>query len=125
MDAVISLAEPYATRSIRCLDLLEFNGWRLKLYGIAYRSDRAAQVLVDAAVATAQAWLPDPAVSDDRYGVGFVGAHDGRGANFVFVDWWANEDELHHHAWLSSRRSPGSCGPQAPTISPPVRGTSP
>ena len=39
--------------------------------------------------------------------MGFVGAHDGRGANFVFVDWWANEDELHHHAWLSSKEEPG------------------
>jgi len=23
------------------------------------------------------------------------------------VDWWANEDELHHHAWLSSKEEPG------------------
>jgi hypothetical protein len=83
------------------------DGWRLKLYGIAYRSDRPVQALVDAAVAAAQERLPRPAVSDDRYGVGFVGAHDGRGANFVFVDWWANEDELHHHAWLSSKEEPG------------------
>jgi hypothetical protein len=39
--------------------------------------------------------------------VGFVGAHDGRGANFVFVDWWANRGRLHHRAWLSSKAEPG------------------
>jgi hypothetical protein len=59
-------------------------------------------------VAIAQERLPCPAVTDDRYGVGFVGAHDGRGANFVFVDWWAAEDELHHHTWLSSKEEPGT-----------------
>jgi hypothetical protein len=47
-------------------------------------------------------------MAGDRYGVGFMGVHDGRGANFVFVDWWANEDELHHHAWLSSKEKPGA-----------------
>ena len=102
------VAEPYAPRSVRCLDLLAFEGWRLKLYGIAHRRERPVQALVDAAVAAAQERLPRPAVTDDRYGVGFVGAHDGRGANFVFVDWWAAEDELHHHTWLSSKQGPGT-----------------
>jgi hypothetical protein len=114
MDATISLAEPYATRSVRCLDLLMFDGWRLKLYGIAYRGERPAQALVDAAIAAAHERLPRPAVSHDRYGVGFVGAHDGRGANFVFVDWWATEDELHHHTWLSRKEEPAGLRPTGP-----------
>jgi hypothetical protein len=101
------LAEPYATRSVRCLDLLTFDGWRLKLYGIAYRGERPVEALVEAAVAAAQERLPRPAVTDDRYGLGFIGAHEGRGGNFVFVDWWAEEDELHHHTWRSSPEEPG------------------
>lgn len=108
MNPAISLAEPYGPRWVRCLDSLTFDGWRVKLYGIAYRGDRPVQALVDAAVAAAQESLPRPAATNHRYGVGFVGAHDGRGANFVFVDWWANEDELHHRAWLSSKEEPGT-----------------
>jgi hypothetical protein len=108
MDATaIRLAEPYAARSVRCLNLLGFDGWRLKLYGITYGGKRPVQALVDAAVVAAEERLPRPAVTHDRYGVGFVAAHDGRGANFVFVDWWANEDELHHLTWLSSKEDPG------------------
>lgn len=114
MNAALSLAELYALRSARSLDLLTLDAWRLKLYGITYRGERPVQTLVDAAVAAAQERLPRPAVTDDRYGVGFVGAHDGRGANFVFVDWWANEDELHHHAWLSSQEEPGRLRPTGP-----------
>lgn len=25
--------------------------------------------------------------------------HDGRGADFVFAAWWADENELHYHVW--------------------------
>jgi hypothetical protein len=106
MAAAMRLAEPYAPRPVRCLDVLAFDGWRVKLYGIAYRGERAAQELVDAAAALAQERLPRPAVTDDRYGVGFVGAHDGRGDHFVFVDWWEAENELHHHGWRSSKEEP-------------------
>lgn len=103
----MNLAEPYAPRSIRFLGLIAVDGWRLKLYGIAYRAERPVQTLVDAALAAAHDHVPRPAITGDRYGVGFVGVHDGRGANFVFVDWWANEDELHHLTWLSSKHDPG------------------
>ncbi len=114
MTVSIPLAEPYATRSIRCLDILSFDGWRLKLYGIAYQRERPGQALVDAAVAAATQRLPRPAVARDRYGVGFACAHDGRGGNFVFVNWWANEDELHHHAWRSTNEEPQQLRPTGP-----------
>jgi hypothetical protein len=40
MTVAVRLAEPNATRRIRCMDILDFDGWRLKLYGIAYRGER-------------------------------------------------------------------------------------
>jgi hypothetical protein len=58
--------------------------------------------LIEAAKRIARERLPQPAVGVGRYGVGFVGVHDGRGANFVFVDWWADENELHHHVYTSA-----------------------
>jgi hypothetical protein len=108
------LAEPYAPRSFRCLQLIAFDGWWLKVYGIAYRGERPAPELVDAAVAAARERLPRPAVTDLRYGAGFACAHEGRGGNFVFVDWWENEDELHHHTWRSAKHAPGVLVPTAP-----------
>jgi hypothetical protein len=35
-------------------------------------------------------------------GVGFLGVHGGRGADFVCIDWWAEENESHHHVYLAS-----------------------
>jgi hypothetical protein len=102
MEAImIKLAEPYEPRPIHCLDVWEHAGWRLKLYSIACNRPTARAALVDAAQAAARERLPQPAVTPDRYGVGFLGVHDGRGVNFVFVDWWADENELHHHVYIS------------------------
>jgi hypothetical protein len=42
----------------------------------------------------------------NHYGVGFVGIHEGKTGNFVFVDWWADENELHHHVYVSTSEEP-------------------
>jgi hypothetical protein len=99
---LIELREPYRPRPIRFLEEWSHAGWRLKVYGITYRGERPRAELIEAAKRVARERLPQPAVGGGRYGVGFVGAHDGRGANFVFVDWWADENELHHHVYTSA-----------------------
>jgi hypothetical protein len=102
------LTEPYRPRTVRCLEVAEFDGWRIKVYGIAYEGSTPERTLVGAALDTARPNLPDPAITDDRYGVGFLGVHQGRSSNFVFLDWWAQENELHHRIWFSSQTQPAS-----------------
>jgi len=103
---VIELAEPHAPRTVAPLGLWHVRGWRIKRYSIAYQRARARRELVTAAEAAAASILPDPAVTRTRYGVGFLGVHDGRTGNFVFVDWWAQENELHHHVLFSPADTP-------------------
>ncbi len=67
-----------------------------------------------AAQRVARERLPHPASEDGRYGVGFLGAHDGRDACVAFVDWWANEDELHHHLYVAPADRPGELTPAGP-----------
>jgi copper chaperone CopZ len=98
---VIELAEPYISRPIAALGTWRHGDWRMKEYTIAYRRDAARPELVEAAEATAADALPTPAITPTRYGVGFLGIHDGRGGNLVFVDWWENENDLHHHVFVS------------------------
>jgi hypothetical protein len=106
MALVIELAERYKTRAVRCLGIDRRAGWRLKVYGITYRGERPDAGLVEAALAVGYERLPTPPTGPDCYGVGFLGVHQGRGENFVFVDWWAHENELHHHVWFSDQRLP-------------------
>lgn len=93
--------EPYEPRPVTNLGRHEAGGWRLKVYGIAHRRPRPRPELVAAARRLARSVLPRPALGGGRHGVGFLGIHDGRGACFVFVDWWADENELHHRVFIA------------------------
>lgn len=103
---MLSLQEPYKTRPIRFLELWQEAGWRVKVYGIAYQGDRPRPQLVETAKRLARQHLPRPEDQGNHYGVGFMGVHEGRGAAFVFVDWWANENELHHHVYTGPLDQP-------------------
>ena len=107
----IALREGYRTRSVRPLEPWNPNGWRLKVYGIAYDGETPREDLVEAVKARALEALPSEPTGDGRYGVGFIGAHDGRGGCFAFVDWWADENELHHRAFNGPWETPASIAP--------------
>ena len=102
----IELQEPYQKRPVRCLEVWTCGDWRMKVYGISYQRPAPRPELIEAAKVLAQQRLPQPAMTPTRYGVGFIGVHDGRGGNFVFIDWWADENELHHHVYVSPAADP-------------------
>lgn len=103
----IVLQEPHRPRPIRFLDLWQVDGWRLKAYGIAYGGrERPDARLVDAALDLARKALPSPPVTPARYGVGFVGVHEGRGMDVVFVCWWEDENELRYRSFVSPKGEP-------------------
>jgi copper chaperone CopZ len=112
---VIELAEPYIARPVSALGTWRHGDWRMKKYTIAYRREAARGELIEAAEAVAADILPTPAITPTRYGVGFLGIHDGRGAGLVFVDWWEQENDLHHRVFLSPDTDRGALRPATPT----------
>jgi hypothetical protein len=110
----VELTEPYMPRPVAALETWAHGDWRLKTYTIAYRRETARPELVEAAKAAAVSVLPTPAVTPTRYGVGFLGVHDGRGGTLVFVDWWEDENELHHHVFLALGDDPADLRPATP-----------
>jgi hypothetical protein len=99
----------YEPRSFRFVELLAPGEWRVKLYGIAWRRERPRPELLEAAKRVAADVLAKETVNN--YKVGFVGAHDGCGACFVFVDFWGNENELFHRVFLSRLNEPQKLAP--------------
>lgn len=75
----------------------------MKVYGIAYDRPRPDAELVDVAKQLAARTLSE---AKDAYGVGFIGVHQGKTSHFIFVDWWAQENELHHHVFISPLETP-------------------
>ena len=73
---MIELREPYEKRPIRFLEEWRHEGWRLKVYGIAYRREGPRAELVEASKRLAREKLPRPAGGVGRYGVGFLAEID-------------------------------------------------
>ncbi len=113
MRLTVRLREAYRPRPVCSLGLFELPGkggspaWRLKrlkMYGIAYGRPGPRGKLVEAAKRIANCDLPPAGPS--VYGLGFLGVHDGRGATLVFLDWWADENELHHRVYVGPPDEP-------------------
>ena len=102
----IELREPYARRPLRFLELWEIDDWRLKVIGITYGHETPGAELVDGAKRVAAEYLRANRTRHATYGVGFLGVHDGRGENQVFLDRWINENELMHAYWVSPKDDP-------------------
>lgn len=91
--------EPYQPRAFRFIELCLFGNWQMKLYGIAWDREFPRTELLAAAKKIAASELRKFEPND--FYLGFIGAHDGRDAAFVFVDFWRNENELFHRVFLS------------------------
>jgi hypothetical protein len=86
---------PFKQRRVQTLPLLDFAGWRLKVYGLNVADRKLDDALVEAARNAAQNLLPQPAVSlPDRYGLGFMIVHVANKVDFVVVCWWGAQNEL-------------------------------
>jgi len=101
--------EAYEPRAFRFIELLTVGDWRMKLYGIAWRRELPRAQLLEAAKRIAAEVLRSAV--PNNYKVGFIGAHDGRKACLVFVDYWGNEDELFHRVFLSRSNDPDALAP--------------
>jgi hypothetical protein len=100
MTVMIQKLEPYAPRRIHWLENWQAGGWAIKIYVLNYADSDPDEALLAAAKQAALEVLPQPAVSAHRYGVGFLGLHQGRSYDFVFVDWWKYESELEQHHFM-------------------------
>ena len=102
---MIQLTTKYKTRPIRFLELAEHAGWKIKLYGIRAPDDtgntKPDQQLVGLAKEVVLTQLPQPAVTDNRYGVGFLIIHQGQQRNWFLLDWWVKEDILKQRLFSS------------------------
>ncbi len=104
------MIDPYEPRPVAPLGVWSFPGWRFKAYAIVLPGREPDARLVEAARERTRevAAMPSPHAT---YGVGFTGIHQGRGYNQVFVDRWANGNELLHDVFVSDEASPGALRP--------------
>jgi len=68
--------EPYKPREVEYLKEATFQGWRLKVYGISTGSEPVLIELAETGLNSILPNLPQPALTEDRYGVGFAIIHE-------------------------------------------------
>ncbi len=118
-ETTITRTGAYHSRQISFLKLHEAGGWRLKFYGIAAGGDAPRPELVKTAELLTPTVLPSPAVHSggddpydiDRYGVGFVIAHDARDYAYALYHWWAGENEIHQRIFSTLPNRLGAMRP--------------
>ncbi|HXE57383.1 MAG TPA: hypothetical protein VNK43_05240 [Gemmatimonadales bacterium] len=85
---------PYAPRPIRFHGVRAAADWRIKLYSITHDGSELDWSDFEAGLRLAWAELPQPAVTLERPGLGFLVAHRGRTAHYLVLGWWDRENEL-------------------------------
>ena len=117
MSATPTVRTPYEPRRLHFVRTEEVGDWRIKAYGIGLDGGDARPEFVDATVRLAHEVYPNPAATDDRYGVGFFIAHDARFACIALLYWWQSENELHQRIYYGPKDDPDAMvpveGPQA------------
>jgi len=88
--------DPYIARPIEFIDQVTSEGWRIKVYGISAKSLPLPEEVVSEVLKNVLSHLPQPAVTEHRYGVGFLIIHQGTMRNWFLLDWWEKEDIIHH-----------------------------
>ena len=84
---------PFRPRPVRFHGIRSHAGWKLKEYSITYGAEIGLPDF-EPGMEMALASLPEPAVTPERPGAGFVIAHRGRSALYVVLAWWDRENEL-------------------------------
>ena len=106
---------PYEERTIEFTEIAASNGWRIKVYGVSAKSSPLPGEIVSVGTKVVLPHLPQPAIAEHRYGVGFLIIHHGKMRNWFLLDWWENQDILHHKLFSSPLDDPQSITPEPDT----------
>ncbi len=103
----------YIARPIDFIDQVNSEGWRIKVYGISAKSLPLPEGIVSEVLKNVLSHLPKPAVTEQRYGVGFLIIHQGTLRTWILLDWWENEDIMHHKLFSSPLDKPSAITAEA------------
>lgn len=80
----------YKRREVTFLKILKSGDWNIKMYGINLKNlaNKSIELFI-------KSKLPSPALTQNRYGMGFLILHKGVVANWVMLNWWGYEDVVH------------------------------
>jgi hypothetical protein len=103
-----AVSEPFSPRPVMTRGVRDVKGYRLKEYAILYGQDRLSIGQFELGLPAVFGALPQPAVTRTRPGAGILILHQGRGARYIVLGWWDNENELPLKIWTQPRDACGA-----------------
>lgn len=104
--------KPYLPRPVAFLGVEECSGYALKLYSIRVGDQPFDRTRFSEAWGLLESFLPTPAISIGRPGVGFGILHQGATGDYFVAGWWDRENELPTRVLINDgsgwRRAEGS-----------------
>lgn len=87
--------QAYAPRSVRFHDLVEVDGWRVKVYTISVGPDFQAAETLSAAISQLPNWLSKAGdLALPTYHSAFLIVHEGRDGAWSILSWWIGGEML-------------------------------
>lgn len=108
MSETFSVSEKFTPRPVTLRGVRDVAGYRIKEYAIVYGPGALSIGQFENGLPNAFAALPKPAVTTSRPGAGVVILHQGRGARYIILGWWDNENELPLRIWTQPSNACGA-----------------
>lgn len=99
----------YEARTIRYLETVTSNDWKIKVYTISKTADFNHPAFYQSVKAALPEWLlMENRFNSNHNKVGFLILHAATEGIFSLINWWVGENMLHSHIFLTSFDSPGT-----------------
>ncbi len=91
----------YQARPIRFLEILQYEGWSIKLYSISVRNELVSDSDLIYCKSEIPNWLKKSELYNlDTYKVATLIIHEGREGCFAIINWWIDENMLQNFVYL-------------------------
>lgn len=99
----------YQPRPIRFLEIIQHDGWTIKLYSISLKSERITPATVELAKQHLSGWLQEATVHNfDTCRVAVLILHEGKEGCFAVIGWWVDENMLQAFTYLAANEHPSA-----------------
>ena len=97
----------FKPRPIRFLELLDFNGWKVKTYSISFDSSDITEVITSTVKSNLCEWLlKSKDYNIPTYNIATLIIHKWRGGHFAIISWWTDENMLQVLVYLATNENP-------------------
>ena len=99
--------EKYKTRKIQFRELIEINGWKIKIYTISKSGDFNHKLFYQNVLEELPEWLvEDNGFDSSNDKIAFLILHSGAEGIFSLINWWVGKNMLNTHIFISLPEKP-------------------